>query len=79
MKDTNLFIKPEGSNVIILLLYIDDIVLISNNSALHHFLVNFNAKSPLKDLGKLSTSSLVLRYNTIPLVCFLMSINTFLV
>lgn len=61
-----MFIKKIGFDIIILLIYVDDILLTGSNSSLHqHFISSLHAIVSLKYLGSLHFS-LVLRFH-IPL------------
>lgn len=53
--DTSLFVHNYGGEFIILLVYVDDIVIISNNTvALTKLLMDFNRLFAMKDLGPLN-------------------------
>ena len=50
--DTSLFILSDGSNIFYLLVYVDDILLTGNNSAmLHHLIQLLSFEFKLRDLG----------------------------
>jgi hypothetical protein len=50
--DTSLFILSDGTNIFYLLVYVDDILLTGNNSAMLHRLVQLlSSKFKLRDLG----------------------------
>jgi histone deacetylase 1/2 len=50
--DTSLFILSDGTNIFYLLVYVDDILLTGNNSAmLHHLIQLLSSEFKLRDLG----------------------------
>ncbi|KAI3500548.1 hypothetical protein L1887_36372 [Cichorium endivia] len=53
--DPSLFVFKRGSTILYLLVYVDDIILTGNNSALiRTFITRLNTEFAIKDLGKLS-------------------------
>lgn len=55
LSDTSLFIRKDGSDIVILLLYVDDIIIPgSNNLKINHVVQELFEVFDLKDLGKLT-------------------------
>lgn len=55
MSNTSLFMKKDGTDIIILLLYVDDIILTGSNSVkVHQVIHELSEVFDLKDLGKLT-------------------------
>ncbi len=67
--DTSLFMRDNGVDIIIILLYVDDILVIGSNDA-SIATQDLDATFKLKDLGSLHNSFLELKHNPFQLLFY---------
>ncbi|VVA36046.1 Hypothetical predicted protein, partial [Prunus dulcis] len=54
LADTSLFVKASGSDLLVLLLYVDDIILTGNNGVLIQQTISLSCEFDMKDLSQLT-------------------------